>query len=78
MIDRDEFSKALEEIRDLRAKLLAERFMHDRLRSQIRAHGDAAGEIAAKELRESAGRPTQTWQRASAEQAASLSILRRA
>jgi hypothetical protein len=37
MIDREEFSKALEEIRHLRALLAAERFLHDRLRRSVEA-----------------------------------------
>jgi hypothetical protein len=78
MINRDEFARALEEIRGLRALLTFERCSHDALRKSVKDHGNAAGEIAAKALRESKGVPTQTWQRASAEQAASLSILRRA
>lgn len=77
MIDRDQFAEALEEIRDLRASLAAERFLHDALRSKVEAHGEAAGLIAAKSLRDSNGIPTQAWQRASAEQAAVLTILRR-
>lgn len=76
MIDRDQFSKALDEIRDLRALLAGERFMHDRLRKRIEAHGNAAGEIAANAIRESRGVTTQTWHRATAEQAAALSMLR--
>jgi hypothetical protein len=78
MVDREQFAKALEEIRDLRAALAAERFLHDRLRDQVKARGDAAGEIAAMALRESRGVATQTWQRASAEQAVALTILRSA
>ena len=78
MIDRAEFAKALEEIRDLRAKLAFERYSHDVLRKSVKDHGDAAGEIAAKALRESKGVPTQAWSGAIDEQAASLAILRRA
>lgn len=78
MINRDEFAKALEEIRDLRAKLAFERYSHDALRKSVKDHGAAAGEIAAKALRESKGVPTQAWHRAIDEQAASLAILRRA
>lgn len=78
MINRDEFSKALEEIRDLRANLAFERYSHDALRKSLKDHGDTAGEIAAKALRESKGVPTQAWRRAIDEQAASLNILRRA
>lgn len=76
MINREQFGNALEEIRDLRAQLAGERFMHDRLRQRVVSHGEAAGIIAAKAIRESAGRPTVEWQRASAEQAAVLQILR--
>lgn len=37
MIDREEFSKALEEIRHLRALLAAERFLHDSFRRGVEA-----------------------------------------
>jgi N-methylhydantoinase B/oxoprolinase/acetone carboxylase alpha subunit len=76
VINRDEFTKALEQIRDLRAQLAAERYMHDRLRARVAEHGEAAGKIAADAIRESRGHPTPAWRRASTEQAAALSILR--
>lgn len=78
MINRDEFSKALEEIRDLRARLAAERFMHDRLRGAIEAQAAACGKTAAKELRDNNGRVTSKWRSAADGQAALTTTLRRA
>lgn len=76
MINRDEFSKVLDDLRDARALLAAERHMHARLRRRVEEHGKVAGRLADKAIRESSGRPTVEWQRASAEHAAALSILR--
>ena len=75
MISRDTYAATLDELADTKQQLAALRAQHDCLRAKIALVGESAGDIAQRAIAESRGRPTQTWQRASAEQAACRAIL---
>lgn len=74
MIDRSIYAAALDEIADLRAKLIAAREEHQRLAAIVAAHGECAQAIADATIRHDK-RPSLTWHRATAEAAAVRSIL---
>jgi hypothetical protein len=76
MINRDEFSKALEEIRNLRALLAFERYSHDTLRKRVEYRRDAVSIIAAGRLREDDGKVSIDWLRDNEEHVALLVSLR--
>lgn len=76
MINRDEFARALEEIRDLRALLAFERDSHDTLRQSVESRSEGLRLVAAGRLRESRGRLSVDWVRDNEEHAALLNCLR--
>lgn len=76
MIARDVFSATLAELADIKRRFGALQLEYDHLRLTIQQHGIASGVEADRAIVTSRGVPTQTWQRASAERAACLSILR--